>query len=612
MNRNEIGFRYVAARIVIGGLASALICGGAGTLYVPTPRSVAYRVVPTAAIVESSSTLGFADSELYTLSTTEMDQQLSMMQGIGVENVRISISWQDIESPQGQYDWSAIDNVVNAAEARNMGILGVLSETPDWAGNPVLAGMPDPDVFAQFAQAVATRYKDEIFAYEIWNEPNAKNFLDPVDPAGYTTLLQAAYPLIKQVGIDNGAEITVIGGVVGAGATEGNVTMSPVDFIQGMYDAQAQGFFDALSFHPYEYSFDFSAGATEAGSPFAQLQQILTIMADNGDEDLKVWATEYGQPTTEQLSEQQQYDFIQDFLASWPTIAGTGPMFIYTLLDTDSGNSNKQDNFGVYFSDLTPKQAVQAIEDFLNSIPGPTEPTPPSNPFIETIKAAVQWVGAATRAAIRGGANLVVDVVDVIANVVKGLGRATASVISGGIRLAAAVVTGIVRAAANVVSGAADLVKGGVDEVAGAASNIDVPTAAAKVPATAAPKARRTAALPESSAPSAADEVSAPATVVSSEPEAARADSVPEHSEPSATTTEKAVQEDTESAALSEDSVAEGISSEGDAEADAADADREDGKPAREAESGKSDKHGSATGAGGESGSPGAAAESAA
>lgn len=575
MKRHGIG-RHVANRIVIGGVVSALVCGGAGTLYVPPPRPTVYHVQPTAAIVESSSTLGFADSDLYQLSTTEIDQQLDMMQALGVQNVRVSIAWASIEAQQGQYNWTATDYVVNAAHERGMGILGVLSETPAWAGTPVLAGMPDPDVFAGFAQQVAEQYAGQIFTYSIWNEPNAVNFLDPVDPAAYTTLLQAAYPLIKQVGVDNGAEITVIGGVVGAGLSERNISMNPEDFIQGMYDAGAKGYFDALAFHPYDYTLDFSDGATQAGSPLKQLQQILAIMADNGDQDLKVWATEYGEPTTPQYSEQQQYEFIQDFLATWPTIAGTGPMFLYTLVDTDSGSSNKQDNLGVYYSDLTAKQAVQAIIDYINSLPEPNEPTSPSNPVIAAIKAAVQWVGAATRAVIYTAGNAVVNVADVLGNVAKSLARATASLISGGVRLAGAVVTGIVQAVANAVRGVAGVIKGAVDGVAGAVSNARVagtPTAAQSPTALRAASGRA-----EPARAAAVDEMTA------AEPAAGAATSRSESRAP-AVISARTVQQADEPERDLEESAAEDLS--GPADLDTA---PEDDEPAHEDAPGKSDK----------------------
>lgn len=436
----------------------------------PEHRSAVYEVIPTAAIDESSSTLGFANSNMYQLSTSDIDQELELMEQLGVTNVRISIAWASIEAQQGAYNWDAIDYVVNAAAERNMGILGVLSETPAWAGTPYLAGMPDPDVFGQFAHMVATRYEGQISAYEIWNEPNAVNSLDPVDPAAYTTLLQAAYPLIKDVD----PTITVIGGVLGSGLSHGNATMNPTAFLTGMYSAGAHGYFDALSFHPYDYTLDFSDGATQVGSPLKQLEQLLSIMAANGDGDLKIWATEYGEPTTSQYSEQQQYDFIQDFLNSWPEIAGAGPMFIYTLRDPDSGSQNQQDNLGVYYTDWTAKQAVQAIIDYIAALPGPTEPVPPSHRIIAAIKAAVQWVGAATRAVVRGAASAVVNIADVVINVSQALAQATAKAVQAVAGAIVAAITAGVQFAGNAVTGVANFVKGVASDVGDAAGNLGV------------------------------------------------------------------------------------------------------------------------------------------
>lgn len=435
--------------MVIGVVASALLCAVPGNLFVPGAPIAVYNVTPTAAIDESSTTLGFADSDLSNTGMTEaeIDQQLGMMQSLGVKNVRILIPWADIEEKQGEYNWDYLDYIVDSATNLGMGILGVISQTPDWAGNPVLAGMPDPDVFGGFAQLVATHYAGQISTYEIWNEPNAKNFLDPVDPAAYTTLLQAAYPLMKQVD----PNITVIGGVVGAGATEGTATMSPVDFVQGMYAAGAQGFFDALSFHPYQYGYDFSAGETETGSPFQQLQQILQIMATNGDSALKVWATEYGQPTTGQYTEQEQADFIQNFLETWSQMAGTGPMFIYTLQDTDSGSPNNQDNFGVYYSNGTAKAAVQVIIDYLNSL-DPTDPGP-TNPVIQAITAAVHWLGTAARTVVTGLATAAVGLVKAAAAVVRTVVQATGNLIRNGIKVAQSFVKGVANLVKNVVNG---------------------------------------------------------------------------------------------------------------------------------------------------------------
>ncbi len=447
----------ITARVSIVALVSALLCTAMGTRPEVPVQHQGSRIELTAAIDQSSSTLGFADSDLSNtgMSQAEIDQQLDTMQSLGVQNVRILIPWVTIEERQGEYSWDYIDYIVDAANSRGMGILGVINQTPIWAGVPVMAGMPDPDVFAGFAEKVATRYAGKISAYEIWNEPNAINSLDPVDPAAYTSLLKAAYPLIKQVD----PTITVIGGVVGAGATLGHITMNPDDFVQGMYAAGAKGYFDALSFHPYQYSDTFSAGAGVAGSPLEQLQQILQIMATNGDGDLKVWATEYGQPTTGQYTEQQQAEFIQDFLNAWSQMAGTGPMFIYTLQDTDSGSPNLQDNFGVYYSDGTAKQVVQVILDFLNpddpTTPvDPTDPTPPApgNPLIHAVAAAVHWLGATTRAVVNGVVTAAVDVAKFTAAVVRTVVQVTFNLIRRGVAAAESLVKGIATATKNVVN----------------------------------------------------------------------------------------------------------------------------------------------------------------
>src|SRR5437016_4846215 len=42
----------------------------------------------------------------------------------------------------------------------------------------------------------AARWKS-VQAWEVWNEPNAAEFLNPADPAAYTRLLKASYPAVK-------------------------------------------------------------------------------------------------------------------------------------------------------------------------------------------------------------------------------------------------------------------------------------------------------------------------------------------------------------------------------------------------------------------------------
>src|SRR5688500_5142017 len=57
-------------------------------------RSASYAVDMVATIDETPTTIGLADSNLVRLGDQDLiDEQLDMMQALGVQNVRIGISW---------------------------------------------------------------------------------------------------------------------------------------------------------------------------------------------------------------------------------------------------------------------------------------------------------------------------------------------------------------------------------------------------------------------------------------------------------------------------------------------------------------------------------------
>jgi polysaccharide biosynthesis protein PslG len=358
----KIGIAVTASAVLSAGAASLLTPGDSGPVVLP------YATM--AAINTSNTTVGFADSDIIGMSTTDINKTLDAMQAMGVQNVRILIPWNNVEPANNYFYWNKVDALVDAAYSRNMGILGVLNSTPAWAvapGQPAPASPPvSTTEYAQFVGAVAQRYAGKISAYEVWNEPNASTFWYPSpDPAAYTQLLQAAYPAIKAA--DPNA--TVIGGVVGWVTDYPNRAISPAKFVQGMYDAGAQGYFDALSYHPYQYQVPFGQGRPYgAASPINQLDLIHQEMVTAGDGSKLIWATEYGEPTSV-VSEATQASFISNFLNTWSSFDYTGPSFIYTTRDRNTGSTNTQDTFGVLRTDWTRKPAADVIQQWTATHP---------------------------------------------------------------------------------------------------------------------------------------------------------------------------------------------------------------------------------------------------
>jgi len=365
----KIGIAITASAIMSAGAASLLMAGGSGPVVLP------YATM--AAINTSNTTVGFADSDIIGMSQADIDRTLDQMQAMGVQNVRILIPWNNVEPANNYFYWNKVDALVNAAYSRNMGILGVLNSTPAWAvapGRPPVASPPASNAeYAQFVGAVAQRYAGKISAYEVWNEPNAATFWNPApDPAAYTRLLQAVYPAIKAA--DPNA--TVIGGVVGWVTDYPNLAISPAKYVQGMYDAGAQGYFDALSYHPYQYQVPFGQGRPYgAASPINQLDLMHQEMVANGDGSKQIWATEYGEPTSV-VSEATQASFISNFLNTWSSFSYTGPSFIYTTRDRKTGSTSDQDTFGVLRTDWTRKPAANVIQQWTATHP---QSPPPSS-----------------------------------------------------------------------------------------------------------------------------------------------------------------------------------------------------------------------------------------
>jgi hypothetical protein len=361
--------------------------------HVPAVQQASYDIINTAAIDESPTTIGIAESNLYSMSNAEIDKALDKMLSLGVTNVRVGVFWLNIQPTSAtKYNWAKTDYIVKAASDRGMGILGVLNKTPPWAGS-LGNGHPDPDTYAKFAATVAERYAGQISAYEIWNEPNGFLEWNPVSAASYTEMLKKAYTAIKTVAASTNQDIKVIGGVVGAGLTLGNLTLDPVSFVTQMYSNGAQGYFDAISFHPYNYSVKFSAGPANTWpgtSALAQLQAIRALMNVKGDADLKIWISEYGQPTVSGTAAdlQKQADFMEDMIRTWQKFLNGGPIFIYNVKDTGPANStNTEHHFGLFDYSWNEKAAADVIRKLILELTGP-KPTNPTKPKPQTGLAA--------------------------------------------------------------------------------------------------------------------------------------------------------------------------------------------------------------------------------
>lgn len=115
----------------------------------------------------------------------------SLWQKVGFGSIRLhdaNVAWLDLEPRQGEFNWTKLDQIVGRVRSAGADILLPLQATPEWAAldatkkgaygrgaNSMPANLSDWD---NYVRQVVSRYKGVIAAYEIWNEPNLKQFFD--------------------------------------------------------------------------------------------------------------------------------------------------------------------------------------------------------------------------------------------------------------------------------------------------------------------------------------------------------------------------------------------------------------------------------------------------
>jgi polysaccharide biosynthesis protein PslG len=361
--------------VVLGALLLLAGCltppggGGSGSGGSPPPSSPPPTSPPPARAVVG----GFSDgSSILGRSGAELARELDAIAATGATYLRIDVYWAAIEQQRGVFHWGATDQIVDAARARRLEVLGIIDYSPAWARPP---GTDDhhapsnPADYANFAAAAVRRYAPRgVHDWELWNEPNVAHFWKPrPDPTAYAALLAAAYPAIKSA--DPGATV-VTGGFSPAPDSADGRQIAPVTFLEGVYAAGGGGKFDAVGHHPSNYPYmpmrpeptNYNWNAFGGVTP--RLHQTMQAYGDGGK---KIWGTEMGAPTPyEGMTVEYLAAYIREAYSAWANWPFTGPLIWYAYRDAGTNPSDIEDHFGVTYADLSPKEpAHTAIASIL-------------------------------------------------------------------------------------------------------------------------------------------------------------------------------------------------------------------------------------------------------
>ncbi|MCK6629690.1 MAG: cellulase family glycosylhydrolase [Anaerolineae bacterium] len=248
----------------------------------------------------------------------DAELNLSSIEELGFEWVKFQMPWKTVEPTQGNYDWAAWDQVIDAYAAKNIKVMLSIVKAPDWArpadDDKMVEGPPaDPAKYAEFVAQVSERYRGKVQAVEIWDEQNLwykAGGKGRMNAANYVQLLQQAYPAIKAV---NPEMLVISGGLTPAGNVA-DLAIDDVEYLEQMYASGVKDYFDALGAHPAGYNCPALADwrtvtAEEAGAdsflePFINrhhswcflgtMEAYREVMVANGDGGKAIAITEFG------------------------------------------------------------------------------------------------------------------------------------------------------------------------------------------------------------------------------------------------------------------------------------------------------------------------------
>jgi hypothetical protein len=166
---------------------------------------------------------------------------------------------------------------------------------------------------------------------------------------------------IRQAAAEVNGDVTVIFGSMAP--TDWTGGENQATFLHEAYAAGATGWFDAVGWHPYT-----GADAPAVARQFTtDPDQLVSIMSAHGDGGKKLWATEFGQTTggDGSISEADQAALVTTAIPLWSAKPWAGPLIWYSLRDSGTSLTDREQHFGLLRNDGSPKPSYYALQSLL-------------------------------------------------------------------------------------------------------------------------------------------------------------------------------------------------------------------------------------------------------
>lgn len=286
---------------------------------------------------------------------------LNHVAALGAGWVKVQVSWKLYESAPGEYDawrFRELDHLVSGAAGRDLKVLLSVAKAPEWSRPTAeMDGPPDNfALFGEFMHYLAARYRGNVAAYELWNEPNLRREWNGAALGGEALVRLVS---IGAQGVRSGdpQALTISAAPATTGINDGTTAIDDRVFLRQMLANGIGDVVDGIGVHPYGWANPPDASATDRqqAAPTHNdhpsfffrdtLETYRTLLDEAGYADLPLWVTEFGWGSFERfealpppeasfmanVSEWEQAVYALEALQMGHERSDIGPMFLWNL-----------------------------------------------------------------------------------------------------------------------------------------------------------------------------------------------------------------------------------------------------------------------------------------
>ncbi len=212
-------------------------------------------------------------------SIDRVRRHLKIARALGVRYLRCAFSWNGIEPERGKYRFAFWDGLAKEAKGAGITLIPYVAYTPRWAANRSDGFWKQPPAdsgdYARFMAVLAERYRRTIRSWELWNEPDNREYWNG-SPDQFAAMAIVAAEAVRKVAPE---DQLVLGGMSGG----------PDSFFDALISKHhLDRHVDVLALHAYPESWNEERAETVFGPWIERMHQVARPSGR------KLWLNEMG------------------------------------------------------------------------------------------------------------------------------------------------------------------------------------------------------------------------------------------------------------------------------------------------------------------------------